>query len=527
MIKLELNGVILPLVERKISIKMVNPMFNLEVVPGINTYPFNVVRTNESAAALKYPEIEGNVELFDEKINGARIYFKDTLLFVGFLRLLAVNSKSYRLVFYSGTANILNFADNSLRTLSLGGVRYIPHTLSIEAATVLADPDNSDYLFIPHRNPDLYEGVEDFYFSSQPVNRDWFNFYRLGYGDGIGTNSGGSASEPYMINSFVPWPYFHYVFKQVFKEHNVVLKSNFLTDDVIRKLLIYNSHVLDAPGPSSIGVDYYPNQATQIDLRNHVPDTTIAEFLKYARRAFNLCFDYSLTRPEVRVETFDYLLAKAPDVNWTEKEIVGSQIDFKEKQNSIHFTIRRDNSDNEERDTQGYGLVLRDYWVNKGFQTVEIGKSLIIGGVAADPFFSGRGFRAPFFKQKGNSATYALNNTFDLRLVFYVPGQEDNLDDPFPFGSDDYSTIFSEVPIPGGFSIRDAQKQGDHFYKQFIDMMGDPKILTKTFKWELEDVLNFSFHHKIHHRNHNYFAMRADLVIGDIIEPVKVELKKV
>jgi hypothetical protein len=129
----------------------------------------------------------------------------------------------------------------------------------------------------------------------------------------------------------VPQPFFVHIFKKVFEATGYKIKGSFLDDADVMKLIIFNNFALDsvvydAASPTVIVINKWSDT---IDLKNHVPDISITDFIKGVKNFFNLgifvddskkTVEFILLRDVVRSDDYD---------DWTSITLqTGKEIDF-------------------------------------------------------------------------------------------------------------------------------------------------------------------------------------------------------
>lgn len=169
-----------------------------------------------------------------------------------------------------------------LRDIDLGGDRTVASgapaanqsALIAHANSVMSSPLTADYLFLPVRNAQWYDGT-------QPDWGGYVNDYDAQAGSFI-ANADSSGAR--WRNSLVPFPRVRYLLQQAFAHLGLLDLTDYSTLPGLESLALWNNQSLDAAD----GFQTWNYGANQINLGNHVPDWTVGDLLRYLRRLMNL-----------------------------------------------------------------------------------------------------------------------------------------------------------------------------------------------------------------------------------------------
>jgi hypothetical protein len=176
------------------------------------------------------------------------------------------------------------------------------------------------YCFPMIKAPNFYGA-----FDSQP---GYFNFY-FTPSDLYVTNdtSPGNAFHGYVV----PMPFFIHIFKKVFEFIGYKISGSFLEDPDISQIIIFNNYALDNVlyDPSDVNIPVINIWASTIDLKNHVPDISIADFIKAVKNFFNLGIFVNDTNKSIEFTPLEEIIKTTDADDWTSlTEQKGKEIDF-------------------------------------------------------------------------------------------------------------------------------------------------------------------------------------------------------
>lgn len=123
-------------------------------------------------------------------------------------------------------------------------------------------------------------------------------------------------------NTLIPFLYLTDIVRTIFRKLNIEVSGSFFDDDRVKRMLVYNNRTLDAIRITENGTpirrtfahiiygENFPDQDAvryqnvmdfHIQLRNHVPDYSIIDFLKAMKNYFALKYDFNLLQNRVEI----------------------------------------------------------------------------------------------------------------------------------------------------------------------------------------------------------------------------------
>lgn len=540
MIGLLINDNYLPIRDKKISLRGLNPMFADDGVPGLVSFPFTVANTPESSKMLDYPALITNTLNFSRRIKNAQITFKGSPIFWGELKILRAGKESFQVVFYSGSANFTDIANRSLQSLTIGpDITISPNIVAFANDCATKDISQTPIQFPPHRNPSFWSDERGFYIGSpttDEADREQINYHQGGTYRQLVEPMFALTESPFSAyyNTFNPWLYFANVLKAVFHENNFTLESAFLDIPEIKQLLLFNNRVIDGTLISSTIVGGSPTPCllhepgNTIKLSHHLPNVLIGDFLRYCQRMFKLCFDYPLAGNQtVKAEPFKTLYTRPASVDFTELETASDDIEMRENFYRIIKEIRGE----EINDRSLF------YWKESNLtfkngdpaQDISTGAGFFVTNVI-DYYLITRGWTIIHASENGfaNTSQAAINNECSLRLAFYRGLFQDTDGFNTPLITDHDVNDITATPIPGAeYSFRSAERIFNDWHKEYAQMMQDERNVKKAFMLTLPQIQMLSAHDKIHVRNANYFWRQFDVDLDERIHPTRFELVRV
>lgn len=411
-----------------------------------------------------------------------------------------------------------------------------------------------DYVFFPVKNPGAYGDSPGDY-------GGYINYYTAGKFP-FNAHVGEVATE-FLKYPICPFPYFLYVLKQVFTEHNYTTFGNFLDDPEIKKLTIYNNYLLDLFWHNLT----FNNWQKSIDLRNHVPDISIADFLKELKKFFSLGYFFDLSTKRVEIVPLKDILASVEYDDWTSIAEPSLEIEMTE---GAGYTLKysRDDDDDlvEERNQSIEGLTILDpvenfgdlpaasasnagsiclimdwdeyYIVEDDFDgtthtygwayysdniwdyQVGDGKtelSNIISAIShyrplSSPSLPDKSWLVPYVNQECGSP-YIGKNSFSFRLLFYRGLHSDGDANSYPLATT-HPFNYNTTNI-GNYSLGADGEYGmvEQWNKNWINFLINARPVTKPIRFTLPDLLNLNLKRQKRIDNQNYLVRKISLQI--------------
>jgi hypothetical protein len=99
------------------------------------------------------------------------------------------------------------------------------------------------------------------------------------------------------VNRIVPFPYLHYILKKAFEHVGWTLQGDFLTDNDFIKITIINFRAINwaTVHVNSGTISYTAHDPVEFDLKDHLPDMGIGQFLIALKNRFGWWYDFNKT----------------------------------------------------------------------------------------------------------------------------------------------------------------------------------------------------------------------------------------
>jgi hypothetical protein len=323
-----------------LQLEYASPLFTDSVGVQAYSYPIAIPATPHNRRLLGYLNRPDTITQFTSY--ACEVYVSGMLFLQGSIHIQRFENNAFQAYILEREFDNTQL-ETRLKDIDLGGVREVIGSgpgqweamyLHARDAAFGAMDTGWDYTFFPVYNPDFYDHVTDydgynamFQYSGYVNfwNVETINFWQNPLDTQISAAIANGVvipldvalpENPPCVSTFVPFPYLVSVLKYVAAHLGMSLTGGFVQDAEVKKIVIYNVFALDkieAITGTIIGFPgtYYQNTcASDIDLRNHVPDITIAEFLTAIASAFNLYVEIdSLGRKLVLNQKQDTLTA--------------------------------------------------------------------------------------------------------------------------------------------------------------------------------------------------------------------------
>jgi hypothetical protein len=299
MLKIEIEGGQLDLLsEKSISFALKSPLFNSNKIDGSYSFPFKIPATNNNKKLLGFTHrltLDDNAMVDVE----ANIYFQGLKLFTGNLKVDGATSQDYyECTFYTDIGSFANAIKGKyLQDLELDG-RYNYSAIytnqdSIAKSALGSYPDYKFVIF-PVANSKAQELMTKFgYTNIYNYQNNWIE-------------KTGSTTIWKTENPITPFPYFIYVFEQVFKENGYIIKNDcFYKIEELQKLVIYNPNAITM---LEISPSFY--------LKNHLPSITLNEFLINISNQFNCGYFINQRNKTIEIKFLKDIINSNESIDW-------------------------------------------------------------------------------------------------------------------------------------------------------------------------------------------------------------------
>jgi hypothetical protein len=583
MIELKLNGKTFDLPKTGLTISgEENNSLLLDEEEGTFSLPFQLPITPNNSALLGSPEVISNRTKFGKKYTGLTVYLAGYLWKSGTLNLRDVTGGMYNLNFTAGVSSFAsNIVNKKLSELNLGGDRVMvppaPTVLDLPAeianhmlSLVNSDSSTSDYVFFPVKNDDFYANPDEYhgYVNNWDGTNFLTNFYEFN----------NSHTKDYPI---VPFAYFLYVFKKCFEQSNLSVVGDFIIDPDIKRLVIYNNFSLDAiVRAATFPTNTYVNVwGRVINLKNHVPDMTVTDFIKAIKGYFRLGYFFNDSNRTVKIVSLQSILDSYQYEDWTayaepKPDLTSNDQDgfvfslLKDDNDALYTTLIKDlsgytvlssvekvadlpsagNGPNQARlvrtlnkyyatnDDGSGGYYWEEYSENLTDLTIGNGKTKVeinCGTVATYYSTSGVRWLVPWVNAPGSSSQDDEGITsFPLRLMFYRGMQAgikaDNSAMTYPMGTP-YKWDYNGSSI-GNYSLSLDQDSGvyNQFHARWLDFVDKATLVKMTINFDLATFLKLDLSTKKRINNDTYIVSKVSYNISTSgIKKATVELLRV
>lgn len=524
-----------------------------DVLPGSFTFPFDLPLTGRLRRQLSWPEVITNARPW-ASIPECWIYVHNTPLFYGTLSVQQAGPAKVRVNIVSKPVGSLK--ETPVSEVDLGGARFlVPYASWMAYANAIAEnPDNYNFVFTPVFNR---EGNNMGLASGNP-----------GFVGSLFVNRYDENTETFVEDcaALAPFPKLSYVLQQIFAfaSEDYVFINEFQDSRELRRLYLFNN--------SDIRISEDGNEPIfplSIDLKNHVPENTCADFLKKVMATFNLGLFTNIFQRTIRLIPLRKILARGPKWNWTKYCSTDYMIDQPDQEPGAYnysqplplppdvpkphnLTVFETQAD--------YDAALPT--LEPGFYYVEA-YNILVQIVEAGSTFSAKSWKCHHgisFDIQGQTFDPGLDAMFQVQANVYMPettfaaSRHNEVDNPAGSGkiwqwqanNIPFSLIFyrgmwldfssHKVPIAtlGAYyntttktraRITDGPTTnygnaeyslnwtGDYglyntWHRQWSEMIRTGKIVTRTFRLPLRELIQFNFEEKVTVENMDYLITR-------------------
>lgn len=336
MIQIELEGIgyLDTFPEMAIQFELLSPLFKNAIEEQGYSYPIDLPLSDNNAQKLGFVNLADSLQKFEAY--PCNVYFDGVLLVQGNLNISNITTKiSAYILEYQFDATVL---DSPLREIDLGGDRALIGTgpgqydymWEVANDSISYTSDEWDFVFTPVHDEDFYKdntdantGLDAPHTYSKVVNLWDYklqSFWQPPSGsviinDGVMANYTSPIIPP-TASTFVPYPYVISILKFIAKKVGYTLNGEFIRDDGAKRLVVYNTYALDFLEDISTFTRNTCNNPI-INLKNHVPDISIKEFLNGLAQLFNLSITFDSRKKELRIDTRTAHLKNSSEIECT------------------------------------------------------------------------------------------------------------------------------------------------------------------------------------------------------------------
>lgn len=367
-----------------------------------------------------------------------------------------------------------------------------------------------------------------------------------------------------LINLLIPFPYVAFIIKQIALHFNYNLINNPFEEDLKQAVLI--NHFVE----NRFIINYSKNLAIsdEIDLKNHVPDWTVYDFLDHLCKLFGLGYEVN---NELRNIHFHFLndilisdeyvdisemVVREPSVLF-EKKIKGYRYQFEIPDNDKSFdevtsmvginvlgtvdTLNDLPSVGQFNDAYFVNMFQRymvwDYdstsnnfgWIfhsrhfvdkvvegNEVYQEIKTNLCPLMQRTVTDHFDIKRLWSIPFSHQAGEFSGVPASFIPDWKpaIIWYHGMRNDGEFNAYPFASYDiYDLNKKRMNVPFAIALDGEDNLFDHKWKNYLNWRLDAKPVKIKIQPSMEFLRNFRFAKKVRFNGSNYLVadMRGNI----------------
>lgn len=546
--------------DTSIRFTLENPLFlsdNSTLIPGSYSRPFNLPDTPTNRRLLNYPTEIDNASFFQID-RDAQFCFCGVFLWNATLTIKKSSNKRYKA--YMIINPLEDLSQITLPELkedvrSVGNEITQP-TIVDHANDTLVNPQDYDYLFLPVYNRCIVP---------VPDNVNYLlhqNFY-----DVVNQTF---VESPEMISA-TPFIKFDYVLRCIFDRLGIEMLNNPLVGEKAN-LVIYNNQSI----VRNTNGDWWP----AINIPQHLPNCTAAEFLREFMRVFGLVPMVSLRGNTVEFKSIEDLLDSTPSKDWT--SIAGEEYQICESINYIDKICYEECSSDKLEDRKGFPIGDVGYYtlgdpippgsiLNYDLYEMQwyfSGAYSVDGQTITEPLIVHHDKPCVVTGDQGETLSLKIQPTYqayhfsiDFALQFTLP--HININNNLQAMDQEaeipkikmmlYRGMFSNtVTAPGGGNsftytfpltstsnvVRDLGRVGDcslnlvgpdgifeTSWKNSLSLYSKSRTIETTVCLTLADVLSFDFCEKIRYLNRNYLVRSLDITFTNKgIRPSKAKL---
>jgi hypothetical protein len=223
MIGIKVNGLWLSIEKaQRIGIEIVNPIFELERISGVMTFPFTInLNSRTNRRSLGWPDrLQSIIKSHD--IANVQLYLMGTLYKIGVLKYRGQSNGIATYNFQTDSGDFSNQVEGvKLRSLDLG-------TDQMDTGVTAGFYPKKSYALFPILNSEFYADKNPEYWGYINYHNETFRF-----------NTGASR------HTRVPFPYLAGILFKVFALYGYELHGDWLQDQDTQRIVMINNYALD------------------------------------------------------------------------------------------------------------------------------------------------------------------------------------------------------------------------------------------------------------------------------------------
>ncbi len=570
-----------------ISMEITNTILDDDIVNGSYSFPFKIPLTPRNRAMLNFPDEISNTASIQISVT-VEVWVDGLLIFpTATFNLKDVNRvyvNAYLLVgvsTFAAYADATKVADKMDHVVNFDQNLNDPSDIKLLAKNTLSsNVDTYPYVFPTMVNNDHYQNElqkHDDGFNKDIVYNMYMNNDFQMVDQVVVTDQTTEAGLKHGRLTMVPFLYVTYVLRKILAPLN--LKTNvFETDAELKKLLLFNNFSLDKWYP--IFTQYFVNRNNrQLDLKNHVPDMKVGEFLVALKKVFCLYLYKDPFQDQIHLDAFKNVINSTDYDDWTSIALADFSLEETLSKGVKYLPdltdrilagtgtmqgVNRKPAVTRETDLPGTGNAIGDVrmvqetgmlysWQNILSFHLWLPYTSALGDYYAPPaqyelkntmppvltskfqFYPTRNFQFPddyFVPNVGVSGSYMgsdnklVSNTIVSKLLFYRGMKTSAGNRGYPFASShNYDVNKNRV---GNYSLAWDGADGlfNVWWKDYIRMKDSTKQETREVLLSMPMLLNLNLRKKKRIGSTNYLIRKISLQLP-LTKPAKVELWKI
>ncbi len=366
MLQLFINNIeidILP--STSINMKLINPMFQYDGIQGSYSMPFNLPATPKNNRIFDYPH-----KLTKKTHEAIKLPIEIAHSGVGRMKTGTISAKKTNTGTFDcdtridGGAMSDKVADSMLNEYFYGGPQEFTGTVPYE---------NTDYAIFPVTNMFFWKDTQ---WDGEAFIDTVINSHNLT-----------GNVNPAKGKAIVPFPYLHKILRYLFNDLGYAFEDYILSTPPLKFLTIFNLNDSSVyPETPNSELDLIPEWPFNIDLKNHLPDILVKQFLKDITNFLNITFVFK----DSKVTTIknDDFLTSTSYIDLTNKAEYSYNKYFVDKTEGCNITWTLDADDNTQKDI-GTIDEANTFYHSETLGEIPITSEMQIGDVAISQFAGG------------------------------------------------------------------------------------------------------------------------------------------
>lgn len=337
MIQILINNEMLDLSpDANTSFQQNSPFFDPTQIQGEYSLPVELVCTDKNLRLLGYvnelaagrDKVKINTVTWAE--DGLPLYI-GTLITESVSSSLGQNSGKISAYFICGISNFYQIIkDMKMQDIDMGGMIYFADWTALSTAINNAyslTSDNCDYVFAPI--------IDENAGGAQEPTWDRINAIKIST---IATDTyRAEISDTANTFTLVPMPYLIVVIRKLFQMTGYSISGNILSDPDFKKIIL--------PNFQSINDNVSSSQRFSFDLKRHLPDLSVGDFIISIMNKFGIGFQFDNNKKSCQFVRLNDLVIGSTRRDFSKKTDLDFKINFAEDTQVFSFTQTYDSND--------------------------------------------------------------------------------------------------------------------------------------------------------------------------------------